>query len=91
MVWTSPDGSVCAMGHCGSSASAMARSFRYARQLRWRTFPRKPPPTVCRPWKRCAFPYSGRQTVIYSRNVIALVSTVGKNAGMLFASIYCLT
>jgi hypothetical protein len=31
----------------GGSASAMARSFRYARQLRWRTFPRRCYGTLC--------------------------------------------
>jgi hypothetical protein len=61
---TAPNRTVCASGPYGPSASAMARSFRYA------SFPRHCSGTVCRPWKCCAFPYSGRQTVIYSRNVM---------------------
>jgi hypothetical protein len=41
---TAHNGTVCASGPKGPSASAMARSFRYA------PFLRLPPPTVCQPW-----------------------------------------
>jgi hypothetical protein len=61
---TAHNRTVCASGPDGPSASAMARSFRYA------PFPRHYSGTVCRPWKCYAFPHSGRQTVAYSRNVM---------------------
>jgi hypothetical protein len=32
--------------------------------------PRSTPPTFCQPWKCYAFPYSGCQNVIYSRDVM---------------------
>jgi hypothetical protein len=48
----------------GGSGYGFARSFRFA------SFPRKTSATFCRPWKCCAFPYPGRQNVIYSRDVM---------------------
>jgi hypothetical protein len=48
----------------GGSASATARSFRFA------PFPRRCYGTFCQPWSCCASPYSGWQNVIYSRNVM---------------------
>jgi hypothetical protein len=45
-------------------AQQTPRSFRYARQLRWRTFPRRCPGAFCPPCKCYAFAYSGGQNVI---------------------------
>jgi hypothetical protein len=42
----------------------------FARSLRYASLPRKTSATVCRPWKCYTFPYSGRQTVANSRNVM---------------------
>jgi hypothetical protein len=54
----------------GGSGYVLARSLRYA------SFPRKTSGTVCRPWKHYAFPYSGRQTVVNSRNVMRHLGTI---------------
>jgi hypothetical protein len=58
--FTAHNRSVCASG-LRPSASATARSFRYA------PFPRRCAGTVCRPCKTYGFAYPGRQTVAYSR------------------------
>jgi hypothetical protein len=60
---TSHNRSVYASPPVGGSASATARSFRFA------PFSRRCSGTFCRPWKCYAFPYSGRQNVVNSRNV----------------------
>jgi hypothetical protein len=54
--------SVYASPPVGGSGYGLPRSFRYA------PFPRQTSATFCRPWKCYAFPYPGRQNVIYSRN-----------------------
>jgi hypothetical protein len=55
----------------GGSASATARSFRYA------PFPRRCSGTFCPPCKCYAFAYSGGQNVANSRNVIRNCPYIG--------------
>ncbi|MHB9291495.1 hypothetical protein Holit_00572 [Hollandina sp. SP2] len=61
---TSHNRTVYASPPVGGSGYGLARSLRFA------PFPRKTSATFYRPWSCCASPYSGRQNVIYSRDVM---------------------